>query len=396
MLRKTIVALIMTMLVVFAGCQTHAENRKAAKERWDKTSARIKLAVAKQEYDSGKYAHAEKNVRECIDADPQMAEAHLLLGKLLLREDKTAEALSALMLAVRLNEKVHEGWYWLGVAAQDNSDYSRAYEYYTKAMALEPTNVDYILAVADVQVARNNYSEAVNLLTRRMEALPRDVSLKVAAADLMLRAGKGDVAIGLYKQAMLMASDSDDIAESLGYCYVFGGKWTEAADVFDRLVENCRDEQRKELYLQVAALCNMNCGRYDRAVSCYGTLSVQERDNAEIWAKMGQAALGAGMNRRALACGQKALSLRPGYADAIALVGCAQYAGGDYAGAARSFEKITVNDKNGGFSLLMQARCYEQLGQRERAERAYETALEMNPNSILGDFLAKGRGVGNQ
>jgi tetratricopeptide (TPR) repeat protein len=288
-----------------------------------------------------------------------------------------------------------EAWYWLGVAAQERRDYPKACEHYTKALSMVPTNVDYILAVADVQVAQNNCSDAVKLLTHRMAALPRDVSLKVAAADLMLRAGKDEAAIGLYKQAMLMASDSDDIAEALGYCYVFGDKWPEAADVFDRLVEHCQDEKRKELYLQVAALCNMNCGRYDRAVSCYSELSVQQRDNAETWVKMGQAVLGAGMTKRAFTCGQKALHLRPGYADAIALIGCAQYAQGDYAGAAASFAKITVGRKNRGLSLLMQGRCYEQLGQREQAERAYERARKISPNSTLGDFLAKGKGVEN-
>ena len=135
----------------------------------------------------------------------------------------------------------------------------------------------------------------------------------------------------------------------------------------------------------------MNGGQYGRAVNCYSQLSVEERDNADIWVKMGQAALGAGAPKRAFTCGQKALALQPGYTDAIALIGCAQYTGGDYTAALRSFGRIAADKKNAGFSWLMRARCYEQLGQTSKAERAYKRAREINPRSELGDFLAKGK-----
>ncbi|HUW20808.1 MAG TPA: tetratricopeptide repeat protein [Sedimentisphaerales bacterium] len=393
MLRNLTIAVIAGALLVCGGCQSQASGKKAAKERWDKTSAKIKLALAQQAYDNRKYDEAAKTVQQCITADPKMPEAHLLLGKLRLIEGRTREAAGELQLAVKLDEKLHEGWYWLGVAAEENRDYQRAYDNYEKALLLEPLNIDYVLAVAEVQVAQNNCSEAVKLLSEGMTALPRDVSLKVAAADLMLRVGRSDRAIDLYKHAMLMTSDNDDIAEPLGYCYLFSGKWAEASDIFDALAAKSRDEQHRKIYLQAAALCNMNSGRYDRALQCYGKLSVEQRDNAEIWVKMGQAALGAGMTKRALECGRKAIVLRPGYADAIAIIGCAQYVSGDYAAAARTFEGITIAKNSKGFSLLMKARCYEQLGETKRAKEVYRKALEANPGSELGEYLAKGKDI---
>jgi Tfp pilus assembly protein PilF len=94
-------------------------------------------------------------------------------------------------------------------------------------------------------------------------------------------------------------------------------------------------------------------------------------------------------------CARRALSLRPGCAQAIALIGCAQYAKGNYGAAAESFEKIVSDKKTAGFSWLMMARCYEQLGQTGKAERAYKRAMEICPDSQLGDFLTKNiRGEG--
>jgi tetratricopeptide (TPR) repeat protein len=189
---------------------------------------------------------------------------------------------------------------------------------------------------------------------------------------------------------MLIRNDSS-IAETLGYYYVFSSRWSEGAEIFNKLIEQCQDEQKKRLYLQTAALCSMNCAQYDRAVNCYNELSVKERDNAEIWVKMGQAALGAGAAERAFMCGERALALQPGNVNAIALVGCAQYSMGDYTAAIKSFEKLTSGNKNEGISWLMRARCYEKLGRKDEAGQAYKKALEIEPHSELGDFLAKGK-----
>lgn len=392
---KITITVILLVLAACAGCESQAQSKRAARQRWEKTSAQIKLMLAQQQAEGGNYDGAVKAVQECLNADPNNAAARGLYGKLLLGNGRRDEAIEQLGLALELDDKLHESWYWLGVAAEENRDYTKAYEHYNKALSLEPRNVDYILGVADVQAAQNNYSQAVELLNQKMVFLPRDVSLKVAAAELMGRMERNEQAIELYKQAMLMTSDNSDIAESLGYCYVFSGMWDEAAETFDSLFEQCQDAQKKKLYLQVMALCSMKGGQYGRAVNCYSQLSVEERDNAEIWVKMGQAALGAGAAKRAFTCGQKALALQPGCTDAIALMGCAQYSSGDYAAALERFERIASDKKNAGFSWLMRARCYDQLGQRDKAERAYKKAQEINPGSELGDFLAKGKYIQN-
>jgi tetratricopeptide (TPR) repeat protein len=364
-----------------------------ATERWDKASAEIKLKLAQQKYENNYFDEAREVVSECITADPNNAQAHLLYGKLLLAEDKGADAARELQLAVGLDGELVEGWYWLGLATEGLEQSQQALFYYNKALSLNPTNVDYIFAIVGTYTEQEKLEEAIKLLEEKIAAMPGEVSLKTAAADLMWQAGENERAIELYKQVMLMKDDDSDIAEALGYCYVFSGQWSEGAEIFNKLVEQCQDEQREKLYLQVAALCSMNCAQYGRAVNYYNELSVKERDNAEIWVKMGQAALGAGEAERAFMCGERALALQPGDADATILVGCAQYSMRDYTAAIKSFEKIASDEKNAGISWLMRARCYEQLGLDDEAGRAYEKALEIEPNSKLGDFLAKGKEV---
>jgi tetratricopeptide (TPR) repeat protein len=393
MLRKAITVMAIIVCLGSVGCESHSESKKLAQKRWEKASAGIKLNLAQQEYENNCFDEAEKVVSECVIADPDNAQAHLLYGKLLLAEDKGTDAERELRLAVELDEELGEGWYWLGLATQGPEQSQQTLFYYNKALAINPTNVDYVLAVAETYTEQEKLEEAIKLLEEKIAAMPREISLKAAAADLMWRAGENERAIELYKQAMLMRGDDSPLGEALGYCYVFSGRWSEGAEVFNKLIEQCQDEQKKKLYLRVAAFCSVNCAQYDRAVNCYNELSVEERDDAEIWVKMGQAALGAGAAERAFMCGERALALQPGNVDAIALVGCAQYSMGDYTAAIKNFEKITSDEKNGGISWLMRARCYEQLGRKDEAGQAYKKALEIEPHSELGDFLAKGKDV---
>ncbi len=379
------------ILCVVSGCESQSENKELAQMRWQKASAYAKLNFAEQQYRSEQFERALKTVSECVTTNPDMPEAHLLFGRLLLAQRQFYEATCELSRAVELDEKLDSGWYWLGVAAEEKGNYHSAAANYEKAMSLRPANVDYILATAEIYSVQDRKNDAIQLLEQKMAEMPKEISLKVAGADFMWQLGKDQQAIELYKQAILMAGDdySEEIAESLGYCYVFAGRWDEAAKIFTELSERCMQQQSKKLYLQVAALCGINSGGYGTAVNCYNQLTVTERDNPQVWLKLGRAALGVGAADRAFECGRKTLNLQPGLAEAIALVGCAQYVGGDYAAAIADFERIATDDEYGSFSWLMRARCYERLGKAGKARLAYEMGLEMNPSSDLGRFLTQ-------
>ncbi|MFA5251080.1 MAG: tetratricopeptide repeat protein [Phycisphaerae bacterium] len=221
MLRKTIIVTAIIVCLGGIGCETHSQNKKLATERWDKASSGIKLKLAQQKYENNNLDEAREAVSECITADPNNAQAHLLYGKLLLAEDKEIDAVRELQLAVELDEKLGEGWYWLGLATENAEESQQALSYYNKALSLSPSNIDYILAVAETYVKQEKPEEAIKLFEEKIVAMPREVPLKVAAADLMWQAGENERALELYKQAKLMRDDDSSIAEALGYCYIF-------------------------------------------------------------------------------------------------------------------------------------------------------------------------------
>ncbi len=378
----------LTVLALCQGCSSYAEKKLAAKMKWEKVTARARATVAKDLFENGRYEDARTTVEQCLASDPELADGHLIMGKLHYLDGRVVAAHNSMTTAVKYDEDLDQAWYWLGEIAQHNKQPYKAIVCYHKALRLKPVNTDYIIAIVRTYAAQGRYDEALDLLERKMALVPGDVRLKVAAADTLQRLGKTARAISTYNRAFLLEPDNIAVAEALAYCYITDEQWNQAAEIFEKISTSV-DGEKKTACLQMLALCCMNAGQYGRAVTYYDKLSVSQRDNEEIWLLMAQAALGAGAATRASTCAARALSLRPGWADAIAVQGCAQYLNNDYDTAIRTFSRLTANRKIGGFAWLMSGRCYQQLGRKEFADRAYEKATRLNPDSRLADLLTK-------
>lgn len=386
---KFITATLLVSILAFStGCDSYATKKAAAKLRWEKTTAKAKVPAARGLFENGRIDDAEKTLQQCLEINPEVAEAHLLMGRIHFVRGNLTQALDSLRLAVKLDNKLDKAWYLLAALSQQNNQPQKAIEYYSKAMALKPANVDYITAVAETYAAQGRHNKALGLLKDKARLLPRRPELKTATADVLNRLGKIPDAIAMYNQALLLKPGDSGITEALAYCYIMDKQWTNAAMMLEELVAESVDPQ-KEAYLQLLAVCSMNEREYGKAVTYYDRLSVTRRDDAELWLQMGQAALGAAAPKRTYACAARALALRPAWPDAIALKACAQYLSADYAAAIKTFKKITSNERIGAFAWTMTGRCYQQLGQTVRARRAYEKAAQLNPESELLSLLMK-------
>ena len=373
---------------LFAGCNSHAEKKLAAVRRWKKQSAVANLPVANDMLEKGRTDEALELTEKCLAAENENAQANLIKAKALYYQGKIIEAEDYLRRAVRYDGKLHEAWFWLGTLALQDNDQQRALSNYKRALAQTPANTEYIIAIAEVYASKGQYEKAIAVLEEKSRFMPLNKDIAVAQADLHLRSGNVKVAISIYKRVLVTSGQTPDVIAALGYCYVIDRQWAMASEIFEKLVKDASIQQ-KETYLELLAVISVNSSQYGKAVKYFDELSLSRRDDADLWLKMGQAALGANASKRALACAKRALAIRPGWPDAIALKGCSQYMTGDYFKSIRTFEKIRGDKKLACFAWLMTGRGLRKIGEHERAQLAFEKASAIDPENDLVAFVNK-------
>lgn len=387
---KIRITVIVLCLVIFAGCQsTHSRKKKEMQARWQKTASEVKLSAAARQFEAGQYKQVEAIAKGCIDSNSNLPEAYLLLGKVRLAERDITGAKSCFQTHVGLAKSSDEGWFLLALASEQLGDKASAFTWYQKALELSPDNTDYVIAVGRMLVGQNDFASAEKLYQEKIAANPAEVDLKVAAGQMYLEWGQNDKAVGLYEQAHLIMPDNMELLEALGSCYILAGDWQKAHDTHKQLYQRCSDNTGENGYLKIMADCAINGGDYSAAMKYYSQLVAQDRDNAGLWLSMGQAALGADLSRQALVCSKKALALKNDMSEAYLLSGSANYKSGNYGQAIDDFRRAIDGSADAHFAWLMTARCYERMGNAERAKAAYEKAARSGGDSELQKLLVK-------
>ena len=161
---KTKLLPIALAAVLLAGCNNYEQRREAAQVRWEKATAKAKVTVAEELFQNNKRPETEKLLTEAIASDPQLASAHLLMGKLQFVQTKTDLAEKSFDTAVALDRNMHQGWYFKGLIDQQNEKPEAALANYKKAMSLQPNNTEYVTAVMRMYTAAEDHKKAIGLL----------------------------------------------------------------------------------------------------------------------------------------------------------------------------------------------------------------------------------------
>jgi tetratricopeptide (TPR) repeat protein len=101
--------------------------------------SRFVFNLGRLNYDKKQYATSEKYAREAVRLDPFSADSYILLGQILLKQDKRQEATQLFRRGVELNpydETYHTSY---GIVLQMNGDCAAADSQFSQALALNPS-----------------------------------------------------------------------------------------------------------------------------------------------------------------------------------------------------------------------------------------------------------------
>jgi tetratricopeptide (TPR) repeat protein len=147
--------------------------------------ANSKLRLAEALAHRGDVQGAAMAYREAASLEPTWSEPYRGLGQILLDHHDYAEAVEALVSAVRLRESDRQGWYWLGRAYMGRGAMPEAAQALELAVALEQDDADALIDLALVRMAQGEVPGAEQALSEALRLKPDDANVHRLRERLM-------------------------------------------------------------------------------------------------------------------------------------------------------------------------------------------------------------------
>ncbi|WOX07031.1 tetratricopeptide repeat protein [Microbulbifer pacificus] len=135
-----------------------------------------RMNLAQIHYQYHQFDKSEELFRKVLSQEPDAAPTRYALGLLLAEMGKLEDAEKELENAALTGNNARI-WYNLGVLRHQQRKWQDSEEAYHQALALEPTNVEYISALASLLIQRGKHSEAKKQLVIGLKSSPTDQRL---------------------------------------------------------------------------------------------------------------------------------------------------------------------------------------------------------------------------
>jgi tetratricopeptide (TPR) repeat protein len=257
-------------------------------------------------------AEAEKLLMQTIAEAPTFAKPHEDLGHLLVQQNRAAEALPYLERATRLDPKLEKAWYTLGKALLLLGRGPAADQAFERSFALSPERR--FMALAAEHQKEGRLGEAEHLYRRILRQNPANVDAMRLLALISLKHGRDGEAESLLQRAISLAPDFLAAILDLGQLRKEQDRYAEALECFDRALtqdpgsaqahylrastlapaafteeaiaayEKCLELKPEHIGAQIGLGHAFKAvGRFHDAVACYNTCIRQRPDLGETY-----------------------------------------------------------------------------------------------------------------
>jgi tetratricopeptide (TPR) repeat protein len=177
-------------------------------------------------------AEAEPLLLQAIEQAPSFAKPHEDLGYLLVQQDRAAEAVPHLERATRLDPKLERAWFTLGKALALLGRGQEADQAFERCFELSPERR--MMALAAEHQKEGRLDEAEHLYRRILRHDPRNVDAMRLLALIAAHAGRPAEAENLLQRAIALAPDFMSAILDLGRLRKEEDRYADALECFDR------------------------------------------------------------------------------------------------------------------------------------------------------------------
>ncbi|MCP5469150.1 MAG: tetratricopeptide repeat protein [Chlamydiales bacterium] len=358
----------------------------------------------------GQIEKAEATFKSVLARTPRNGDAklgmRLVKEAFAKREAKKTEALWALMQKADVHEEMGE--------------YAQALAIWEELMLKDPHNAYYFYRLGRLFAAIGEFSKGESFLQQALALDPEDADYKVALAYVWLYQEKREEAIALFEEVLVQAPDLKEAKEGLLLAQSVEPLPEFSVPEVEPEEEIAIEELPVEEYtLEEHALAFEEQGEYEKAAKLWATLAEEASDNAYFYFKEGQNYVRAGQENRAYFAFSKALELDPDNADAKVALAYIYLRSGHEERAERMFQEVLTHypnysDAHYGLraikkrhrleqelphlyevrELVAQAEAYEKSGQKAQAASTWQELMRLDPTNShypykLGRFYAE-------
>jgi tetratricopeptide (TPR) repeat protein len=278
-------------------------------------------------------------------ADPRAAQLYLDGVKLMAANDPTSQehAIAAFEGALRIDPKLWEAHYNLGVLYRRRGETRKALPHLQAAHDLDPAAGEPLIALAEAQHALGAGDDAAELLSEYVQKHPEANDVRVALTSVLRERGKFDDALTSAREALV------------------------------------RDPANVQALLEVGRIYKAK-GDLDVAELVFQKVLALDAKSATAHNDLGLLALTRGDTQRAFDEFEKATSSDGSFTPARMNRASVLLRAGDYASARSEYAKVLEVGPHTVDARVALGICLRGLGKPQEAEKEYEKALEDSPN----------------
>jgi TolB-like protein/DNA-binding winged helix-turn-helix (wHTH) protein/tetratricopeptide (TPR) repeat protein len=191
--------------------------------------------------DNGEMSASEANPRikvaamKAVEADPTLAEAHMMLADVKENEWDWAGAEQEYKHAIELNPGLARAHHWYAILLSALKRHDEAISEIERAVDLEPLTPKLYVNRSEVYYFAGRYDQALRTLNDSPTLTETDPAVRLLSAKMDLRTGNYGAAITKIRAVVdSELGDTNDLAH-LGYAYALAGRRKEALGVLDEL-----------------------------------------------------------------------------------------------------------------------------------------------------------------
>lgn len=371
-------------LANLGACAGHGESTTKAAEAGNLRMAAVKSGVeyqiALEQFLSGELVKATRTCESAIGLNPMVGKSHVLRGRIMIERGELESARASLLRAEEVDPKSFEAQYYLGIVHERFSQPEEALQRYLRAVNLDPTSAQYIVAAAEMYVQLKRFDEADQLIATPSDSLANNAAIRQTAGNIALLKGEPDRAVQLFGQARLLAPDDPSVVEDLVRAQMAARKYGDAEFNISVLLREKANANRRDLrHWRAEALAAMN--RMVEARSVLDELTSDEAGQSDLqaWLALGRVAAALSDQHRLRQAAQRVIVLAPARSDGYVMKAMNLRAVGELPGALSAAETAVSLDGESSTPRLLRALILRELGRDDEAAKSLSEVLERHP-----------------